>query len=51
MCEYKIFSILSSARALASVILAGKRGSRRHSTKCFRENVGVAGTGYQMSEV
>ena len=30
--EYKIFRILSSVRAPASVFLAGKRDSRRHST-------------------
>ena len=29
---YEIFSMLSKAYALTSVILAGKRGSRRHST-------------------
>ena len=46
--EYEIFSILSSVRAWASVILAGKRDSRRHSTNGFRENIGVAGTSYQM---
>ena len=47
----KIFSILSSARARTSVILAGKRGSRRHSTTSFRENVVAAETSYQMLEV
>ena len=31
--------------------MAGKRGSRRHSATSFRENVGVAGTSYQMQEV
>ena len=31
--EYEIFSILSSARAWASVILAGKRDSSRYSTR------------------
>ena len=31
--EYEIFSIVGSARAWRSVILAGKRGSRRHSTR------------------
>ena len=46
--EYEIFSILSSARALTSVILAGKRSSRRHSTTSFSENVVVAETSYQM---
>ena len=29
-------------------ILAGKRGSRRHSTTSFSKNVVVAGTSYQM---
>ena len=37
--EYDIFSILSSAGALFSVILAGKRGSRCHSTTSFSANV------------
>ena len=46
--EYEIFSILSSALPRTSVILAGKRGSRRHSTTIFCENVVVAGTSYQM---
>ena len=46
--EYEIFSILKSARARARVILAGKRGSRRHSTTRFSENAIVAGTSYQM---
>ena len=49
--EYEIFSVLSSARAWTSVILAGKRGSRRHSTRSFSENVEVAETSYQMLEV
>ena len=31
--------------------LAGKRGSRRHSTTSFSESVVVAGTSYQMLEV
>ena len=31
-CVYEIFSIVSSARAWGSVILEGKRGSRRQST-------------------
>ena len=34
--EYEIFSVLSSAHAWASVILAGKRDSRRHSTTNLR---------------
>ena len=46
--EYEIFSVLSSARAWASVILAGNRGSRSHSTLGLNENVVVAGTSYQM---
>ena len=36
--EYEIFSILSSARARTSVILAGKHDCRRHSTTSFRES-------------
>ena len=36
--ENQIFSILSSAKAWTSVILAGKRDSRRHSKTGFREN-------------
>ena len=36
--EYKTFSILSIARALTSVILAGKRDNRRHSPTGFSEN-------------
>ena len=50
-----MFSVLSSARVWASVILAGKRDNRRHSAMSFsengRENVVVAGAGYQMEEV
>ena len=42
--------MLSSARALTSVILAGKRDSRCHSTTSFAENVVVTKTGYQMLE-
>ena len=50
--EYEIFSIVSSARAWGSVILAGKLGSRRHSTTSVSESVYVvAGTSYQMLEV
>ena len=48
--EYKILSVLS-ARTRTSVILAGKRGSRRHSTTSFSENVEVAETSYQMLQV
>ena len=43
--EDEIFSILS---AWTSVILAGKRDSRRYSTTGFNENVVVAETSYQM---
>ena len=46
--EYEILSILSRARAWASIILAGKCGSRRHSATSFIENVEVAETSYQM---
>ena len=49
--EYEVFSILSSARAWTSVILAGKRGSGRQSTTSFSASVVVAGTSYQMLEV
>ena len=31
--------------------MAGKRGSRLHSTKSFNESVVAAGTSYQMLEV
>jgi len=34
-----------------NVILAGKREGRRHFTTSFSENVIVAGTSYQISEV
>ena len=43
--------MLSSVRALTSVILAGKRGSRRHSTTSFRANVVVEKTRYQILKV
>ena len=49
--EYEIFSIRSSVCSRASVILVGKRDSRRHSTTSFTSNVTVAGTSYQMLEV
>ena len=39
---------LSIAHALTSVILEGKRDSRRHSTTSLSENVVVAGTSSQM---
>ena len=42
--------MLSSARALTSVILTGKRDSRCHSTTSFAENVVVTKTSYQMLE-
>ena len=45
--ECEIFTILSSAPAWTSVVLAG-RGSRRHSTTSFSENVEVMETSYQM---
>ena len=45
--EYQIFTILSIAHPLISVISAGKRDSRRHSITCVSENVVVAGTSYQ----
>ena len=35
----------------AQDLVAGKRGSRRHSTTSFKENVKVAETTYQMLEV
>ena len=41
----------SSARAWGSVVLAEKRGSRRHSTTSFSKSVVLAGTSYQMLEV
>ena len=44
-------SVLISARASASVSLAGKRDSRSHSTTSFSENVEVAGTSYHILEV
>ena len=43
---YEFFSILNSARARTSVILVGKRGSRRHSTTSLSENVELAETRY-----
>ena len=49
--EYEIFSMLSTACAWGSVILAGKRGSRRHATTRFNKSVVAAGTSYQMLEV
>ena len=38
-------------RTREPVILAGKRGTRHHSATGFGENVLVAETSYQMSEV
>ena len=49
--EYEISSVLSSARAWPSVILARKHDSRRHSSMSFSENVVVSETSYQMLEV
>ena len=49
--EYEIFSLSSSARAWTSVILGGKRGSRRRSTTSYIASVVVAGTSHQMLEV
>ena len=46
--ECEIFSIVGSAHAWTSVILAGKRGSRRHFTTSLSENVVVAKTRYQI---
>ena len=45
------FSLPSASWDLKVPILAGKRGSRRHSTTSFSENVEVAETSYQMLEV
>ena len=42
--EYEILSLLNSACAWTSVILAGKHDCRRHSTKSFSENVVVTET-------
>ena len=42
---------MGSARAWTSVILAGKRGSRRHSTTSLSENVEVAETSSRGIEV
>ena len=42
--EYEILSILNSACAWTSVILAGKHDCRRHSTKSFSDNVVVTET-------
>ena len=49
--EYEILSMLSSVRAWNSVILAGKRGSRRRSPSSFSVNIVVAETSYQMLEI
>ena len=48
--EYETLSVLS-ARTRTSVILAGKRGSRRHSTTSFSENVMLADTSDKVLEV
>ena len=50
-CAGVIFSILSCAGEWTSVILAGKHGSRHHSTTSFNENAIVAGTSYVMLQV
>ena len=42
---------VSTAQAGTSVVLAGKRDSRRHLPTSFRENVVVEETSYQMREV
>ena len=42
--------MLSIAHARTSFILAGKRDSRRHSTRSFSENDVVAGTSF-MKEI
>ena len=49
VCPSKL--IICSARTWASVILAGKRDSRRHCITSFSENFEVAETSHQMSEV
>ena len=49
--EYKIFSIPSSALARTNVILAGKRGSRRHSATSCSTSIVVGETSYQILEV
>ena len=48
--KYEIFLLLGNAHAWASLILARKRYSRRHSTAgtSFSKNVVVLGTSYQM---
>ena len=43
--------LLSSARAWTSVILAGKRDSRRHSTTSFSENVALADRSFKVLKV
>ena len=48
---YLTFSLPSASLDLKVPILAGKRGSRRHSTTSFSESVLVAETSYQMLEV
>ena len=45
--EDEIFQYQSSARASTTVISAGKRDGRRHSTTSFSENVVVAKTSYR----
>ena len=43
--------LLSSARAWTSVILAGKRDNRRHSTTSFSENVALADRSFKVLQV
>ena len=43
--------MLNSARARTNAILAGKCGSRRHSTTSFSENVVVVKKGYQILDI
>ena len=49
--EDEIFSILRSAHARTSVILAAKSDSRRHSTTGFSKNVVATEASYQMLDV
>ena len=45
------FLVAVASLNLKVPILAGKRGSRRHSTTSFNESVVAAGTSYQMLQV
>ena len=49
--EYGIFSILNSACAWTSVILAGNYDCCRHSTASFSENVVVTETSFKVLEI